>query len=105
MSTGENWLQKAEAKPILPTLEFFNWAKSKNFAVFFITGNREKFREPYTNNLRRAGFTSWDSLYMKAEDSGDPTSVHKSKVRKTIIENGYYIIANIDGQESDLDGG
>ena len=105
VSTYREWIKKAQASPILPTLLLYKWVKSKNLAVFFITGITEDLRAPLTVNLTQAGYVRWDSLYMRPENSHEPASVYKSRVRKEITERGYYIIANIGDQESDYAGG
>ena len=104
-STWQEWIKKAQASPILPTLSLYNWARSKNLATFFVTGTTEDLRTSLTTNLAQAGYMSWDSLYMRPEKDHEPASVYKSKVRKEITEKGYYIIANIGDQESDFAGG
>ena len=105
LSTWNEWIKKSQAVPIVPTLELYRWTRSKNIAVFFITGTEEKLRAPLTTNLQEAGYTSWDSLYLRPNNNHDPASAYKGKVRKEITQRGYYIIANIGDQESDFAGG
>jgi acid phosphatase len=104
-STWEEWVRKAEAAPITPTLDLFKWSRSRNIAVFFITGTTENLRESVTRNLRHAGYSSWDSLYMRAVGDHEPATSYKTKRREEITSKGYYIIVNIGDQESDLVGG
>jgi acid phosphatase len=104
-STWSEWKSKSKATPILPTLQLYKWAQSKKLALFFITGTTEDLREPMKANLLNAGYTSWDSLYMRPVNDHERASVYKPKVRKEITEGGYYILANIGDQESDLTGG
>lgn len=105
LPTWNEWIKKSQAAPILPTLELYQWTRSKNITVFFITGTEEKLRAPLTTSLQKAGYTSWDSLYLRPNNNHDPASVYKNKVRKEIAQKGYYIIANIGDQESDFAGG
>ncbi|MGA9364642.1 MAG: HAD family acid phosphatase [Bacteroidota bacterium] len=104
-STWSEWRHKSQALPILPTLKLYEWAQSRKIAVFFVTGTTEDLREPVKTNLLNAGYVSWDSLYMRPVKDGEKAAVYKPKVRKEITVRGYYIIASIGDQESDLVGG
>lgn len=104
-STWTEWRRKSSSPPILPTLELYEWAQSKKIALFFITGTAEDLREAVKANLLNVGYTSWDSLYMRPMNNHEMASVYKPKTRKEITARGYYIIASIGDQESDLVGG
>lgn len=104
-STWNEWRQKSQAPPILPTLNLYKWAQSKKIALFFITGTTQGLREPVKANLLNAGYASWDSLYMRPVENRERAAVYKPRIRKEITERGYYIIASIGDQESDLVGG
>jgi acid phosphatase len=104
-STWTEWKRKSQSTPILPTLELYEWAQSKKLALFFITGTTEDLRKAMKTNLLNAGFISWDSLYMRPVNNHEIASVYKPKARKEITERGYYMIASIGDQESDLVGG
>jgi acid phosphatase len=104
-STWAEWKWKSQATPILPTLQLYRWVQAKKLALFFITGTTEDLRESMKANLLNAGYTSWDSLYMRPVNNHERASVYKPEVRKEITERGYYILASIGDQESDLTGG
>jgi acid phosphatase len=104
-STWSEWRWKSQSTPILPTLELCRWAESKKLALFFITGTTEDLREPVKANLLNAGYTSWDSLYMRPVNNHERASVYKPEVRKEITQRGYHILTSIGDQESDLVGG
>jgi acid phosphatase len=102
----DEWVLKASAPAIPPTLEFFNSAIVKNVAVFFITGRRDSQRRATLWNLDRAGFQGWARLSARPDDDHNETIVpYKSGERKKIENEGYTIIANVGDQQSDLDGG
>jgi acid phosphatase len=102
----DEWILKASAPAIPPTLEFFNSAIVKNVAVFFITGRRDSQRQATLWNLDRAGFQGWARLITRSDDDHNETIVpYKSGERKKIENEGYTIIANVGDQQSDLDGG
>jgi acid phosphatase len=104
-STWSEWKSKSQATPIFPTLQLYTWAQSKKLALFFITGTTEDLRESMKANLLNAGYLSWDSLYMRPVNNHERASVYKPKIRREITERGYYILASIGDQESDLTGG
>jgi acid phosphatase len=99
------WLAEHEAKAIDPTLKLFNLAKSKNVAVFFITGRRDNERAPTIANLKKAGYEGWNDLMMRAPDDQTPVGMFKRAERAKIAARGFTIIANVGDQQSDLDGG
>jgi acid phosphatase len=60
MACGFNeWIDRATAPAIGPTLSFFKVVRAKNVAVFFVTGRRDNQRKATLWNLDRAGFQSW----------------------------------------------
>jgi len=99
------WLAEHEAKAIDPTLKLFNLAKSKNVAVFFITGRRDNERAPTIANLKKVGYEGWSDLMMRAPDDQTPVGIFKRSERAKIAARGFTIIANVGDQQSDLDGG
>lgn len=103
------WVASGKAKAIQPALEFFQWAKSKNIAVFFVTGRRIQAEDlkddPTYLNLISEGFTGFTGLYLKPGTGKISTVEYKAGARKEIMEKGYTIIANIGDQYSDLEGG
>ncbi len=102
----DEWILKASAPAIPPTLEFFNSAIVKNVAVSFITGRRDSQRRATLWNLDSAGFQGWARLSTRPDDDHNETIVpFKSGERKKIENEGYTIIANVGDQQSDLDGG
>jgi HAD superfamily, subfamily IIIB (Acid phosphatase) len=102
------WINKAQAKAIGPTLNFYNAMREMHVAVFFITGRRQSQRQVTIRNLRRAGFENWAGLMTRPDDDKAPTIVPFKSGERGKIEAGdkpYTIIATIGDQQSDLDGG
>jgi hypothetical protein len=99
------WELSAKATAIGPTLALFYAAKTKNVAVFFITGRFDDGVERAATelNLKRVGYSGWDCLYMRDPDA-PPASVaeYKRDARIDIESKGYTIIANVGDQDSDL---
>lgn len=97
---------RADDAAIKPTLALYNFAKSNNVAVFFITGRKEKYREATEKNLKAVGYTSWQKLDLKPNNYSKPSAVdYKQSSRKAIESAGYNIVLNIGDQYSDLSGG
>jgi predicted secreted acid phosphatase len=101
------WINKARAKAIGPTLKFYNAVREKRVAVFFVTGRHESQRKVTIRNLHRAGFDDWSDLMTRPDEKAKTILPFKSGARAK-IESGrkpYTIIATIGDQQSDLDGG
>jgi predicted secreted acid phosphatase len=94
----------ATGKAIAPTLALYQRARSKQVAVFFVTGRPPQIAGITALNLVNEGYDKgWDGLFTKPTDAG--TQQFKSATRASIEQRGYEIVANIGDQESDLDGG
>lgn len=91
---------------IQSTLDLFNFAKSKNIAVFFISGRSEDMRDVTENNLKSVGFDGWKEVMLKPTDYNNPSvSTFKISARKKIEDLGFDILLNLGDQQSDLKGG
>src|SRR5262249_58146104 len=94
----------ATARPIEPTLKFFNSLRAKdvNIAVFFITGRRDKQRQATLWNLDRAGFNGWAGVATRPDDQHGSIVPFRSGERDKVAEK-HTILANIGDQDSDLE--
>jgi HAD superfamily, subfamily IIIB (Acid phosphatase) len=102
MACGFNeWIDKAIAPPIEPTLKFFQFVRDRNVAVFFITGRRDKQRRATLWNLDRAGFANWAGIVTRPDDQHGSIVPFKSGERDKVAEK-YTILANVGDQDSDL---
>jgi hypothetical protein len=99
-----DWIDRAIAPPIEPTLKFFNSLRAKdvNIAVFFITGRRDKQRQATLWNLDRAGFNGRAGVATRPDDQHGSIVPFKSGERDKVAEK-YTIVANIGDQDSDLE--
>lgn len=103
-SGWEDWMAKAEAKPLTQSIALLKFARSKGIAVFLITGRQEHMRRATIANLIKAGIV-YDGLYMRKDHDRTPAAQMKPEYRKQIEDMGYKILVNIGDQESDLSGG
>jgi hypothetical protein len=100
------WQMLARDAPIQATLDLFNVARSQQVAVFFITGRDESMRKFTEDNLRTAGFTTWERLIMRPPNTSTRSAAdYKTPVRQQIEKEGFTILANVGDQPSDLQGG
>jgi predicted secreted acid phosphatase len=105
---GTNSQQEAQNEigvAIKPTLDLYDDALQRGYAVFFITGRGEATRPFTEDNLKKQGFTTWSQLVLKPAGSTLSTVAFKSGARAAIEQQGYRIVANIGDQYSDLAGG
>ena len=99
------WELSVAATAIAPTLALFTAAKAGNVAVFFITGRFDQGEERAATelNLKRAGYSGWDGLYLRDPKAPRPSvAEYKRDARMDVESKGYTIIANVGDQDSDL---
>ncbi len=102
------WINKAQAKPIIPVTTFYHYLQANNVAIFFITGRSESLRQATIKNLNAAGLTGYKALYLMP--NSEPThkivnvASYKTNIRHLIESQGYDIIVSIGDQYSDLCG-
>ncbi|MBI3927634.1 MAG: HAD family acid phosphatase [Armatimonadetes bacterium] len=102
----EEWVLSAQAPPIQGTLDLYRFARQRGVAVFFITGRPQSWKKATEENLRKAGFTDWEGLYLRPEsDKNESVVPYKSGVRRQLLEQGYSVVVNVGDQFSDLEGG
>lgn len=91
-----------------PTLGLYNYAKRRNVKIFFITSrpNMPEVINATVRNLKQAGFSDWEDLFLKPiEDHNLTSEQYKQNSRELIQNMGYTIVLNIGDQETDLSGG
>jgi predicted secreted acid phosphatase len=97
--------QAADATPIHPVINIYNWAKQHQMAVYLVTGRSELFEQATISNLNKAGIKNWDGLYFWPHNSKLNVQEFKSAMRKKIQTEGKVVVLNIGDQHSDLLGG
>jgi predicted secreted acid phosphatase len=97
---------KGKDKAIVPTLKLYRFAKENHVAIFFITGRFEEERKITEENLKNAGYTEFNGLFLRqGQYRTAPAAVYKTAIRKQLTEQGYDILLNVGDQKSDLRGG
>ncbi|HUG12976.1 MAG TPA: HAD family acid phosphatase [Opitutaceae bacterium] len=98
------WVLEARCPPVAPVLEIHRTARANSVAVFFLSGRKELTRKATARNLLGTGFSGFEALILKEDDSTEPTSVFKARERARLAAEGWTIIACVGDQESDLAG-
>ncbi|XP_038877120.1 acid phosphatase 1-like [Benincasa hispida] len=99
----DNWVEKAMAPPLQPSLELYKELLDLGFKLVLLTGRSEKQRESTTRNLINAGFYDWDRLVLRRDDDrGKSAILYKSEKRSEMENEGLRIIGNSGDQWSDL---
>ncbi len=60
----KEWINNANAKPVPGSVDFLNYASSKNVETFYITNRKVEFKNATIKNLQDAGFPYADTLHV-----------------------------------------
>lgn len=101
----DEWVAEGTADAIAPMLEVYRTARAHGVATFFLTARRDRDRPGTVRNLARVGYTGYEALICKPDDSKAGTRAFKTAERRRLESEGWTIIANVGDQQSDLDGG
>ena len=91
----------APGKAIPATLRLTRFAKRHGVYILFNTGRNVSLRKKTIAQLKRAGFTV-DGLC--AHYKGEPLARSKQRCRRSFVNNGFTIIANIGNRSTDFRG-
>ncbi|MCJ7649469.1 MAG: hypothetical protein MUP85_12705 [Candidatus Lokiarchaeota archaeon] len=101
----DEWVLSAQLPAIKQTKELYDYLKSKNVKLIFLTG---RFIEEYDatfKNLISQGYTGFDTLIVRNEREKKINSqIFKSGVRENLTKAGYDIIGTVGDQWTDLNG-
>ncbi|KAK4269297.1 hypothetical protein QN277_022476 [Acacia crassicarpa] len=98
------WVEKGVA-PVLPeTLKLYNKLLNLGIKIVFLTGRTVSQTDVTVENLKRAGYHTWEKLILKdpKEYSGKTALEYKSAERVKLEKQGYRIIGNTGDQWSDI---
>lgn len=104
-STESNWIINS-GPTALPTKRLYDYALSKGFTIFIITGQSASGQQYVENNLKNNGYTGYTELICKPQQFANSTALaYKSYYRQQLTQQGYNIVANVGDQFSDMGGG
>ena len=89
-------------KPVPATLRLVRYAKSKGVYILFNTGRNVSKRRQTILQLKRAGYPV-DGLC--AHYTGESLAYSKQRCRRSFVNNGFHLIANIGNRRTDFIGG
>jgi acid phosphatase len=100
-----DWIEEAKAPAIPEVKEFYDFLVLKNVKIIFLSSRKGSQYDVTFNNLKNAGYITFDTLILKVKSGSNLTSQEfKSNKREELSKNGYDIIATIGDQQSDLEG-
>lgn len=101
----QDWVMSAKLPAIKQTLEFYNYLKSKEVKIIFLTGRQSEEYDATYRNLVEQGYTNFDTLIVRSEQYRKISAAEfKSQKRKELTAKGYEIIICVGDQWSDLYG-
>ncbi|MCX7611113.1 MAG: HAD family acid phosphatase [Ignavibacterium sp.] len=101
----QDWVLSAKLPAIKPTLEFYNYLKSKKVRLIFLTGRYFEEYDATLKNLINEGYIGFDTLIVRNESEKKLSAEeYKLTKRKELESSGYEIIVCVGDQFSDLSG-
>ena len=102
---NKKWNAEMKAPAIKPVKELYDFLLSRGAKIIFLTGRNFPEYEVTYENLRKAGYTVFDTLITQIGDEKKMKAREfKSSKRVWLTENGYEIVGTVGDQWSDLEG-
>ena len=102
---NKKWNKELKAPAIPQVKELYDFLIEKGARIVFLTGRNFPEYEATYSNLKKVGFTTFDTLITQREYEYELSAQEfKSSKRKELVENGYDIIGTVGDQWSDLKG-
>jgi 5'-nucleotidase (lipoprotein e(P4) family) len=79
----DEWIDQASASSVPGSLDFLQYAGSKNIEVYYITNRKEKYRQQTLKNLQTAGFPYADSTHLLMRTDRNGKESRRKKVAET----------------------
>ena len=92
-----DWGKKEEADPIPGALEFFNYAKSQNVEIFYISNRDVKQKNETIANLEKLGFPNLNDSHLLLKDT-----TSKKQPRRDIVLSSHNVLLYIGDNLSDF---
>jgi acid phosphatase len=99
------WADLAEAPALPASQRLYARLLQLGFKIFLLTGRYDYERIATEKNLVRAGYHSWEALFLRGADEYETSAVlYKSERRLKIEKDGFRIRGNSGDQWTDLSG-
>ena len=82
-ATWTEWTSKGEALPLLGSLEFFNYAKSKGVEVFYITNRNQNDKPGTMKNLVKYNYPYADDTHVIVRTAESSKETRRQKLSET----------------------
>lgn len=102
---NKKWNAEMKAPAIKQVKELYDYLLSKGSKIIFLTGrNFPEYKVTY-ENLKRDGYTTFDTLITQMDNERNLSSTEfKSEKRVELTGKGYNIVGTVGDQWSDLNG-
>lgn len=101
----QDWVLSAKLPAIKQTKELYDFLKSKNVKLIFLTGRPSEEYDATYKNLIGQGYTGFDTLILRNDEQKKiKAQIFKSGVREELSKSGYEIIGTVGDQWTDLEG-
>ncbi len=101
----QDWVLSAKLPAIKQTKGLYDFLKSKNVRLIFLTGRLAEEYDATYKNLIEQGYTGFDTLIVRNDEQKKIKSqIFKSGVREELTKSGYDIIGTVGDQWTDLNG-
>ena len=102
---NKKWNAEMKAPAIPQVKELYDFLLSKGAKIIFLTGRNFPEYEVTYENLKKAGYTVFDTLITQIGDERKMKALEfKSSKRIWLTEQGYEIVGTVGDQWSDLEG-
>lgn len=102
---NKKWNAEMKAPAMKGVKELYDFLLSKNCKIIFLTGRNFPEYDATYENLKRDGYTKFDTLITQIGDEKKMKNKEfKSSKRVWLTEHGYEIVGTVGDQWSDLDG-
>lgn len=81
--TWNEWTSKGDAKPLLGSQEFFNYAASKNIAIYYITNRNQNDKKGTLENLKKHNYPFADEAHIIVRETESSKEERRQKLSKT----------------------
>ncbi len=82
-NTWNEWTSKGEAKPLLGSIEFFNYAAEKGVEIYYITNRNENNKAGTISNLKRYNYPFADEAHVIVRSTESSKETRRQKLSET----------------------
>ena len=102
---NKEWNSEIKAPAVAGVKDLYDYLLARGFKIIFLTGRNFPEYEVTYKNLKKAGYTQFDTLITQRESELKLTATDfKSLKRVELTNKGYNIVGTVGDQWSDLDG-